>query len=987
MIKLYSLASKILVILLCTVSIQVFPQTLRTVSGNVKSTDDGSGLPGVNILEKGTTNGTVTDADGNYSIKVHDNAVLVFSFVGYAAQEISIGTQSQLNVNLEPDIATLSEVMIVGYGTVKKTDATGALSTIDARSFNKGVVNSPQELLMGKTAGVRVTSNSGAPGNTSTIRIRGGSSLSASNDPLIVVDGVPISNNNLGGSPNILATLNPNDIESYTVLKDASATAIYGLRASNGVIIITTKKGGKEMKIDYAVTGTIATAPEKVDVYNGDEYRALVEKELAGNPSALILLGDANTDWQSEIYKKSAFGQDHNLGVSGTAWKTPYRVSFGYNNTDGILKTYKFERTTLSIGVDPNLLRGKLKMSINVKGMINNNNFADQGAIGNAIIYDPTRPVYNGNTRWRGYTTWTQGGINDDPNTLAVANPVALLMLTDNTSTVKRSIGNVKFDYEVPVIKNLHATLNLGYDYTSTSGHNNVPDSTQWTPNAAGRSNPYSADSKNQLLDFYLTYNPDLKSAAHKLETMAGYSWSHFYNAGGDSTMNARQEGPADRVNVYESEYFLVSFFGRVNYTLKDKYLFTATLRADGTSRFKKDRRFGLFPAVGLGWKISEEPFLKDSKTISELKLRLGYGVTGQQDIVGNDYPYIATYTRSDNAARYQLGDVFYNTLRPDAYNQIIQWETAETINAALDFGFFENRLTGSIDFYKKKSYDLISYVPPAQGTNFGSSVISNIGNITNHGVELNLNAEVISRDDFQWTVGYNITYNKNEVTKLTLNNDPKFVVTTGGVGGTTAGTIQAHKVGYPRSAFYVYQQVYDADGKPVEDVYVDRNNDGVINTSDLYIYKQPDPKVYMGISSRIDYKNFDFSFSGRASIGNYVYNNVAANSTYRSLYDIGILMNVSKHAEKTKFNPATNTRFSDFYIENGSFFRMDNISLGYTFKDTFKDRLDIRVGAGVQNVFVITKYSGLDPEISGGLDNNFFPRTRSYFLSLNCQF
>jgi iron complex outermembrane receptor protein len=485
-----------------------------------------------------------------------------------------------------------------------------------------------------------------------------------------------------------------------------------------------------------------------------------------------------------------------------------------------------------------------------------------------------------------------------------------------------------------------------------------------------------------------MTYAPNLNSENHKVDIMGGYSWAHFYIAGGDSTMNARQEGVADRVNIYESEYYLLSFFGRLNYSFKNKLLFTATMRNDATSRFAEDNRFSLFPSVALGWKITEEPFLQGNKTFSELKLRLGYGETGQQDINQNYYPHLATYTRSDDAARYQFGNTFYNTLRPDAYNRLIQWETGQTINAGLDFGFVENKFSGSIDVYRKKANDLIAYVQPAIGTNFGSSVISNVGNVLNHGVELNLNAEVISNEDVEWVVGYNITYNKNEVQNLTLNNDPRFVQPTGtGIGGTTSGTIQANKVGSPIRSFYVYQQVYDADGKPVEDVYVDQNDDGVINSQDYYIYKSPDPTVYMGINSRVNYKQFDFSFSGRASFGNYVYNNVAANSTYRGLYDIGILMNVAKHAEKTEFNPASNTRFSDFYVENGSFFRMDNINMGYTFKELFTERLHVRVGAGVQNAFVITKYSGLDPEIEGGLDNNFFPRSRSYFLNVNVQF
>jgi TonB-linked SusC/RagA family outer membrane protein len=987
MSKLYRFACVVTLLICVGWGNNAWSQTL-SISGRVISSDDGNGLPGVNVVEKGTSNGTVTDTDGQYTIVIKDkSSVLVFSFVGYASIELQAGSRDKFDVTLSPDISTLEEVVVIGYGEVKKSDATGSVAVIGSKAFNKGVVNSPQELIAGKSAGVLVTTNSGAPGNSSTIRIRGGSSLSASNDPLIVVDGVPISNNNLGGSPNILATINPNDIETFTVLKDASATAIYGLRASNGVIIITTKRGGKDFSINYSVTGTAYTAPKRVEVYNGDQYRSLIQEQLAGNPTALALLGDANTDWQKEIYDNTAFGLDHNLSVSGSVAKTPYRVSFGHNNTDGILKSYNFKRTSLALGIDPTLLNDKLKININVKGVFNDNNFADQGAIGNAVTYDPTRPVYNENTRWRGYTSWTQGGINAPANPLAPANPVALLMLTDNTSKVKRSIGSIKFDYELPVVKNLHATLNLGYDYAETEGHNNVPDSTQWTPLAAGRYNPYSSEAKNQLLDFYLKYNPDFSTEDHKLELLAGYSWSHFYSAGGDSTMNASRELPADRVNVYKSEFYLISFFGRADYTFKNKFLLTATLRNDGTSRFSKDNRFGLFPSVAAGYKISEESFLRDSKTFSELKLRLGYGVTGQQDIVGSDYPYIATYTRSDNAARYPFGNTFYNTLRPDAYNENIKWETAETINAALDFGLFENKITGSIDVYRKKSSDLISYVPPAVGTNFGSSVVSNIGNITNQGIELALDAEIVATEDFQWFVGYNITYNKNEVTKLTLNNDPKFIVPTGGVGGTTSGTIQAQKVGYPRNAFYVYQQIYDESGRPLEDIYADRNDDGIINTSDLYSYKQPDPTVYMGINSRVAYKKFDFAFAGRANFGNYIYNNVAANSTYRALYDIGILSNVSTQAEKTQFNPATNTRFSDFYLENGSFFRMDNINLGYTFENVFADRFKIRVGAGVQNAFVITKYTGLDPEISGGLDNNFFPRTRSFFLNLNCQF
>jgi TonB-dependent starch-binding outer membrane protein SusC len=985
----YGLFRLIALLFLWLVSLEGFSQAVN-VTGQVKSGDDNLTLPGVNVLEKGTSNGTVTDANGNFSIHVQNRgATLVFSFVGYAPTEIVIGNETTLNVVLAADIATLEEVVVIGYGEVKKSDATGSVALVTSKSFNKGVVNSPQELVAGKTAGVVVTSNSGAPGNTSTIRIRGGSSLSASNDPLIVVDGVPLSNTNLGGTPNVLSFINPNDIESISVLKDASASAIYGLRASNGVIIITTKRGGNKFKLSYNATGTVYTAPKKVDVLTGNEFRELINDQYAGNDQVLSLMGDANTDWQNEIYQ-NAFGQDHNINLSGTAHKTPYRVGLGYNNTDGILKTYNYQRTTVTVSADPTLLNDKLKISVNFKGMHNKNNFADQGAIGDAIGYDPTQPVFNGNTRWRGYTTWTTGGINGSSINLAPGNPVARLDMTDNTSVVERAIGNIKADYEIPFIKDLHAVLNAGFDYTDTEGHNNVLDSTQWVylPTVAGgRRNPYESKARNQLLDFYLNYSKDISSINSKVEALAGYSWSEFYSKGSDFTMNEANEDTT-RVNQFETQHNLLSFFGRLNFTWNDKVLVTATLRDDATSRFPNGNRWGLFPAVAVAYRVSQEPFMKSVTAISDLKLRGGYGITGQQEIYGNDYPYISTYTISDNAARYQFGNTFYNTLRPDGYEKNIRWEETTTINAGLDFGLFNNLVTGSIDVYQKKSNDQIAFIPIPVGTNFTSSLLTNVGGIKNKGIELNLNAEIVSTDDLQWVVGYNVSYNRNEITKLNLSSDPNFIIPVGGIGGTTAGTIQVHKIGSPRAAFYAYQQIYDTNGKPIEDVYVDRNNDGIINTSDLYVYKQSDPVVMMGINSRLNYRNFDFSFSGRVSLGNYVYNNVAANSTYRSLYSsMGFLYNVTEFANDTKFLVASNTRFSDYYLENASFFRMDNINAGYTFKEVYQEKLNIRIGAGVQNAFVITKYSGLDPEVSGGLDNNYFPRTRSFFLNVNFEF
>ncbi|MEQ8471711.1 MAG: TonB-dependent receptor [Marinoscillum sp.] len=961
-----------------------------TLTGQVTDQETGEGLPGATVLVKGSSDGTITDMDGNYSLQISSwkgtETVVTFSFVGFATKEIKLNGRQQLDVTMATDIASLEEVVVVGYGSVKKSDATGSVAVVSTDDFNPGVINSPQELIVGKVPGVSVTTQTGAPGNQSTIRIRGGSSMSASNDPLIVVDGVPLNNSRLGGSPNVLSFLNPNDIASFTILKDASATAIYGSRAANGVIIITTKRGEGKMKVAYNLTTSLYTAPKKVDVYNGDEFRALINDVYEGNTAVTNLLGEANTDWQDEIYK-TAFGQDHNLSLSGSYKHMPYRVSLGYNNTDGILKTYNFERTTISIGLDPSFFNDRLQLKINVKGMNNNNNFADQGAIGSAVAYDPTKPVFDGNARWRGYTTWTVGGVDGTAINLAPANPVAQLALTDNTSNEKSSIGNIQFDYEI--LEGLHANLNLGYDYAEASGHNNVKDSTQWvyTPTVAGgRINPYVNNRQNELLDFYFSYQKDLDQIDSKVDATAGYSWSHFYRSSADSLTNELGT-ESTQSNDFSSEYFLVSFFGRLNYNLKDRYLLTLTLRNDATSRFSPEARWGLFPAAALAWNIGNESFLRESDSFSDLKLRLGYGVTGQQDL-GNDYPYIATYTISDNAARYAFGNSFYNTLRPDGYDANIKWETTKTANIGVDYGFLKNRITGSLDFYLKKTSDLLNTVDVPAGTNFTARILTNVGSMENKGVEFNVNAKLVASSNFNWDLGYNVYYNENKITKLNLNDDPDYYVPTGGVGGTTSGTIQAQKVNYPVNSFFTYQQVYDAAGNPIEDVYVDRNDDGVINSSDLYIHRKPAADVTMGINSYMNYKNWDFTFVGRLSLGNYLYNNVASGSTYNALYSsMGFLRNTATFADDTRFYNALNTRFSDHYIEDASFFRLDNVNLAYNLRDLFDSKFQMRLSLGVQNAFVISNYSGLDPEVSGGIDNNFYPRTRVFLLGVNCQF
>ncbi|RYD95784.1 MAG: SusC/RagA family TonB-linked outer membrane protein [Sphingobacteriales bacterium] len=991
--KIYSLRYRLLLFFVF-LSNWVFAQT-GVITGQI--TDENNlPLPAVTVVVKGTTISTGADVNGYFKLTgvPSGSQTLVVTFIGYKNLETAVtvgaGT-TNLSLQMEPSSLALNEVAVIGYGTIRKSDATGALSVVTAKDFNRGAVNTIQDAIVGKLPGVVITSNSGAPGNTSTIRIRGGASLSASNDPLLVIDNVPVDNTPMGGTANILSIINPNDIENITVLKDASATAIYGARASNGVLLITTKRGTKgPVKINYNVTTSLSVLPKHVDVYTGDEFRAVVNKVYAGNTAVTSLLGTENTDWQSEIYKK-AFGQDHNVSISGSAKNLPYRISAGYNNSDGVLKTYNFTRTTLAVSLDPSLLDNHLNIHVNLKGLHNTNNFAEQSAVGNAINYDPTKPVYNGNTRWRGYTTWTDNGNvdkNGAPVTLAPANPVAQLDLTDNKSTSRRSIGNVQFDYKMHFLPDLHANVNLGYDYAKTFGHNNARDSTQWVyipVVAGGRLSNYEETRKNQLVDLYLNYVKDLKSIDSRIDATAGYSWSHFYREGYGTSSDVGMTAPQPP-NDYITEYYLLSFFGRLNYTYSDKYLLTFTVRNDATSRFAKDKRWGLFPAGAFTWKISQEDFLKNNNTLSDLKLRVGYGITGQQDLNnGNNYPYLAKFTVSDATSRYQLGNTFYNTLRPDGYDANIKWETTTTTNIGLDYGFLNNRLTGSVDVYFRKTKDLLSIVNAAAGTNFAATVLTNVGNMENRGIEFSLNAAVISKKDFSWNLGYNISYNKNKITRLSLNENDNTIIQVGGISGTF-NTIQAQKVGSPLNSFFVYQQIYDTNGKPVEDAYVDRNDDNVINSNDLYIYQKPDPTVQMGINSRVSYKRWDFSFSGRLSLGNYNYNNVASGSTYRGLYSsLGYIANQTKAAEETQFTTALQTNMSDYYIQNASFFRMDNINLGYNFPDIKK--LKLRLNAGVQNVFVITKYKGLDPEIAGGLDNNFFPRARIFQLGLNCTF
>lgn len=960
----------------------------KTVTGIVTDSESGEPLPGVTIAVKGTTRGTITNFDGQYSLDVEVGETLAFSFIGYYPQEFVIGSGNVINVQLAQSVVGLEEVIVIGYGQVRKEDATGSVQAVSASDFNPGAITSPQELVTGKIAGVNITTGGGSPGEGATIRIRGGSSLSASNDPLFVIDGVPVDNDGITGMKNPLSTIHPSDIETFTVLKDASATAIYGSRASNGVIIITTKRGRKGMPlgVTYNQFFSVGTHANKIYPLSTADFRSLVQQRYANNPNATRLLGNADTDWQGEIYRP-AFGHDHNLGVTGNIGDMPFRASIGYSNQEGILKTDGLNRITGSLGLNPSFFEDHLRMNLNVKGMLINNQFANRGAIGSAYSFDPTQPIYNGSP-YGGFFTWVQQ--NGDPITIANMNPVAQLNLRDDQSTVQRSIGNAEFDYRFHFLPDLRANLNLGYDISTSEGSVNVPEYAPWAFNRArggGEKTNYSQDKRNTLLDFYLNYVKTIDAIDSRIDAMAGYSWQHFWRAGASKTTNA-SGSYTESDTSYETENYLVSFFGRLNYIFKDRYLATFTLRNDGSSRFSPDTRWGLFPSVALAWQIAEEPFLADSRVLSDLKLRLGYGITGQQNITDNDYPYMARYTFGEPTASYQFGNTFIQTIRPEGYDANIKWEETTTYNIGLDFGFLNNRISGSVDAYYRVTDDLINFIPIPAGTNLTNMILTNVGDLENRGLEFSINAIPVSKKDLSWEIGFNASFNENKITKLTAIDDPTYPgVETGGISGGVGNNIQIHSVGFPANSFFVYEQVYDQNGKPVEGLYVDRNGDGVITNDDKYRYKKPAADVFMGFSSGLNYKNWDFGFNGRVSLNNYVYNNVmSGQATFNNLYNsVGYLNNISDAVFDSEFE---NPRYwSDYYVRNASFLRLDNISLGHTFTNFYQERMKMRLYATVQNVFVITDYEGLDPEVSGGIDNNIYPRPRTYTLGVSINF
>ena len=954
----------------------------RTITGIVTDAATGESLIGANVLVKGQTLGTITDFDGFYSVDVPEGSTaLIFSYTGYDPKEVAIGTENEVNVSLSFG-EILDEVVVIGYGTVKREDATGSIQSVSTEKFNRGSITGPQELLAGKVAGVSITTG-GDPGGGSKIRIRGESSLNANNDPLIVIDGVPLESGGISGARNPLNIINPNDIETFTVLKDASASAIYGNRAAGGVILITTKKGkiGAGLKVGYNGFVSFSNPYNRVDVLDADEYRAAIASNFDEGHPAHELIGDANTNWQDEIYE-TAFGQDHNVNFSGSLNELPFRVSLGYSDKDGILKTDNFKRLTGGINLNPGFLDNTLQLNVHLKAMQTKNNFADRGAIGNALSFDPTQEIYDEGNAFGGYTTWVQG--NGTPHLIAPTNPIALLDLREDNSTVNRYIANVSADYRLPFLEDMRANLSLAYDYAKGEGTVVVPNFASFAfddINGGGVNNTYSQEKENTLLEFYLNYKKSMGES--DIDVMGGYSWQHFDIANEFNNTDAAGTPSETTTGSDPAEYYLVSLYGRVNYSLQDKYLLTVTLRRDGTSRFSPENRWGLFPAAALAVKVVDN----DQQYFNNIKLRAGWGVTGQQEI-GDFYAYLARYQLGFENAQYQFGNEFVRTLRPNGYDANIRWEETTTINLGVDFSIIDGRLGGSLDIYQRKTEDLLNRIPVPAGTNLTNFITTNVGNMENQGVELSLNLTPISTEDMTWDFSFNTSYNKNEITKLTVVDDPDYEgIRTGGIAGGVGSTIQIHSVGHAPATFFAYEQMYDENGTLLEGEFVDQNNDGIINDEDRVRGENPAADYSFGFTSNFRYKNFDFSFAGRALTGNYIYNNVQTDMGYlERLYNsVGTIWNVHQSAVDLNVSNQGNLTLSDHFISSASFLRVDHITIGYDLKELTNK--NIRVYSTIQNPILVTGYDGLDPETGNGIDNNIYPRPRTLVFGVSAQF
>ncbi len=956
---------------------------------------------GATVMEQGTTVGTSTGLDGDYVLTVSSaNAIIEVSCIGYATQTFT-ASALPATVTLAEDTHFLDEVVVIGYGTVKKSDMTGSVVALKADDINRGAVTSPDQMLMGKVAGLLVTPATGQPGASATIRIRGAASLNASNDPLIVIDGVPITSDGGAGMGNPLASVNPNDIESYSVLKDASATAIYGSRASNGVIIITTKKGsGSKLRVNYNGSASVKQNYQFFNTMNGDEYAAYVS---ANYPTAASLLGykgtTYNTDWQKEIYRL-ALQTDHNVSLYGGG-KLPFRVSFGYNMDQATVKVGDNQRANMDVSLSPKLLDNHLNLNVNVKGIYQRTNWANGGAIGNALSFDPTKPTVFPEGDAMAGVIWNWYGATGDPNTMASVNPLSNLYEYIDFNNTLRSIGNFQADYKIHGFEDLRINANLGYDVAKTEGyHYNEIGSRSAKASSPDTATLYANFNSNVVFEIYGNYTHDFNWSS--IDAMAGYSWQHNY-VKYDNTDYLNVEPRWQEANIYsplvtdKKEYYLLSFFGRINYNILDRYLFTFTLRDDASSRFAPKNRWGLFPSAAFAWNIKNEGFLKNVDVISQLKLRLGWGRTGQQDIGGNYYPYLAKYTFSTSPnMQYDMGGQRYATFSPQAYNPQLKWETTETLNVGLDFALLGETLTGSIEAYRRTTFDLLNEVSAPLGTNFSNRVMSNVGNMLNKGIEINLNYNLVETRDWHWSLGGNVTFQDITITKLTEFDEDYPGVHVGQSMGSNEGYSSLYKKGLAPYTFYLYEQVYNTEGRPIMNMLADLDGDGVITEADRYVTgKSATPWMFYGVNTHVSYKNWDFSINGHGSLGNWALNKVRKGYSYS--YGIldssakAYLNNLNKDFLYPEWKSVMSTaqEYSNLWVEDASFFKIDDVNLGYTFNLDKKWVESIRVAGSVQNVYTFTRYSGLDPELPSidGVDNNFMPRPRLYTVRLNINF
>lgn len=978
--------SLLLVALLVIGSLQLMAQT-RTIKGEVTDAQNGEALIGATIMVEGEKGGTVTDFDGNFSLQVSSSAKKIkVSYIGYIDKVLSIS--DNMKVKLESDSKALADVVVIGYGTARKSDLTGSVATVKSKDFNKGLVSSPEQLINGKVSGVQIMSNSGSASAGSTIRVRGGASLNASNDPLIVLDGVPLEQGGISGnSSNFLSMINPSDIESMTVLKDASSTAIYGSRASNGVIIITTKKGQQgAVKVNFNTTNSLQTRAQMVDMLSRDEFVNVINQYGTDNQKSL--LGTANTDWNDEVYR-TAFGTDNNLSVSGSIDKwLPFRVSVGYYNQSGLVRKDNVERWTGNVVLTPSFFQDHLKLTINAKGTLNNNSFNNGGAVWAAATFNPTIPVYSGNDKYGGYNEALDA--DGYPVNAGVRNPRGLVDLYDSKSKVSRFIGSMDVDYKVHFLPDLKLHATVGADYAKGDGTVYVPayaaQSYNKDESLGGSDYKYGPQkNENRLLTLYANYAKYFEDIKSNVDLTAGYDYQYWKSTTPLYYTKSAAGTNLSTVKASDYRHVMLSYYGRINYSFDGKYLLTATVRRDASSRFSKDTRWGTFPSVALGWTLTEEPWLKNQKVLSNLKLRASYGVTGQQEGIGN-YNYLPVYTYSVTGAEAFINGQYINTYRPEAYVSDLKWETTTSWNFGLDFGFLDGRIGGAIDFYTRKTKDLLASVPTAAGTNFSKTILTNVGNVDSKGIEVSLNATPIQTKDWEWNLSYNFTWQNMKVKNLSLTKGGS--QTNVKVGPSIdAYQFQVLSEGYEPYMFYVYHQLYDSKtGKPIEGAYADLNNDGEINESDLYRYHSPAPKYIMGLSTSLRYKQLTLGMSFRANIDNYVYNGMGMSTgAFETVsYNNSQLNNLNTSFLKTGFK--TRQYLSDYYVENASFLKLDNLSLSYNVGKINK-WASLTVSAMVQNVFTITGYSGTDPEVPNGMDNSFYPRPRTYSVSLGLQF